>query len=90
MSPWFCLGLCSGYPAQQESRHHLSQLWLVLGKLGEHPHTWQPCVPYSWRKLLSWAQGIRWRVLWHMRSEGISSIQLFESSKYWGLQAKGQ
>ena len=40
--------------------------------------------------LLSWAQGVRWRVLWHMRSEGISSIQLFESSKYWGLRAKGQ
>ena len=29
-------------------------------------------------------------MLWHMRSEGISSIQLFESSKYWGLRAKGQ
>ena len=25
-----------------------------------------------------------------MRSEGISSIQLLESSKYWGLRAKKQ
>ena len=40
---------------------------------------------------MSWAQAARWRVLRHRRSEGISSIQLFESSRYWGLQgAKGQ
>lgn len=42
-------------------------------------------MPYSCRKVWSWAQAARWRVLLHKRSEGISSIQLFESSRYWGL-----
>lgn len=43
---------------------------------------------YSWRKSWSWAQAARWRVLRHRRSEGISSIQLSESSRYWGLQGQ--
>lgn len=43
-------------------------------------------MPYSCRKLWSWAQPARRRVLRHRRSEGISSIQLFESSRYWGLR----
>lgn len=61
-------------------------LRLLWGRWEGSPYTWQPCMPYSWMKLLSWAQAARWRVLWHRRSEGISSIQLFESSRYWGLQ----
>lgn len=65
------------------------QLRLLLEKLGECPHTWQPCVPYAWRKLLSWAQGVRWRVLKHVRS-GHLQFRLLESSKYWGLRAKRQ
>lgn len=53
-------------------------------------HTWHPWLLYSFRKSLSWVQAARWRVLLHRRSEGISSIQLLESSKYWGLQVTQQ
>lgn len=45
-------------------------------------HTWHPWVLYSRRKSWSCVQAARWRVLRHRRSEGISSIQLLESSKY--------
>lgn len=75
------------HPAKQSpsSREALS-LGRAQGAGVLRPHTWHPWLLYSCRKSLSWAQAARWRVLLHKRSEGISSIQLFESSKYWGLR----
>lgn len=55
---------------------------LSSGVQSPTPHTWHPWVLYSRRKSWSCAQAARWRVLRQRRSEGISSIQLLESSKY--------